>query len=94
MSKKDETCSKCGDAKPALATDGTNKRYCKCGHVWVPGLENLKRPDVVLKQAQEENLKLKAEVEKLRKENSRLTKDNNDLKALFEDTKASDEIFD
>jgi len=93
MSKKD-VCSKCGKSDPVLATDGSKKLYCKCGHVWVPGLENMKRPDVVLKQAQEENLRLRAEVERLRKENTRLTKDNSDLKALMQDTASESEMFD
>jgi hypothetical protein len=74
MAKK-EACPRCQNEKFAIAKDKSNKHYCQtkgCMHVWVPGLEGMKRPDVVLKQAQVENQSLLAEVTKLRKENADL----------------------
>lgn len=74
MAKK-ESCPRCNSTIFATAKDGSNKHYCQakgCGHVWIPGNEGLKRTDVALKHAKEENTKLTAEVTKLRKENSDL----------------------
>ena len=66
MAKEKEACPKCKGQKFSEATD-SEKRYCaKCGHVWVPGFDGLTRTDLLLKQAQEENLKLKQEIGKLR----------------------------
>lgn len=86
--KKKEECSKCGGSNYVVATDNSNKHYCQvkgCKHVWVPGLEDLKRPDVVLKQAQDENVKLRSEIDRLRKENAHLKATiKNAEKELFE----------
>ena len=72
MAKK-EKCPKCGSTDISVALDSSKKHYCApCQHIWVPGLEGLKRTDVVLKQSQEENIALKAEVTRLRKENAQL----------------------
>lgn len=74
MAKK-ETCPKCGKSNFSVAEDQSNKHYCQtkgCGNVWVPGLEGLKRTDVVIKQLQLENQKLLEEVTKLRKENGEM----------------------
>lgn len=90
MAKK-ETCSKCGKSNYSVATDRSNKYYCQtkgCGNVWVPGLEGLKRTDVVLKQAQEENRKLKEELSASRKENEELK-----AKLKAQDKTAEAEIF-
>lgn len=68
MAKK-ESCPKCSSEDFVKAEDSSNKRYCnKCKHVWVPGFSDLKRTDLLLKHAQEENVRLKAEVTKLRKQ--------------------------
>lgn len=69
MAKK-EVCTKCGKSDYAVATDRSNKHYCStkgCGNIWVPGLEGLKRTDVVIKALQVENEALKAEIDRLRK---------------------------
>lgn len=70
MAKK-ETCSKCGSTIFSVAKDKSSKHYCQakgCGHVWVPGLEGLGRIDVQLKNALQENVDLKRELDKSRKE--------------------------
>lgn len=89
-----ETCPRCGKSDFAVAKDKSNKHYCQtkgCGHVWVPGNEAMKRPDVVLKFTQEENRKLQTEVDRLRKENLDL---KTKLEALSPSTEADkDEIF-
>lgn len=67
MSNKEE-CPRCESLDVAMATDKSNKRYCgQCNHVWVPGFESLKRTDLLLKKAQQENLALHEEVARLRK---------------------------
>lgn len=91
MAKK-ETCTKCGSTIFAVAKDKSNKHYCQakgCGNVWVPGLEGLKRSDVVLRQAQLENIELKTEIARLRKENQDLRAEANAKVA----GKSEDEIF-
>lgn len=83
MAKK-EKCPRCGGSDLALAQDKSGKHYCQakgCMHVFVPGLEGLKRTDVVIKKLQEENEALKAEVLKLRQ-------------AHKAPAKSEDEIFD
>lgn len=70
-----EKCTKCGSTIFAKATDKSGKLYCQakgCGNVWVPGLEGMKRTDVVIKQLQIENQELKTELDKVRKENRSL----------------------
>jgi ribosomal protein S27AE len=84
MAKK-ETCPKCSSSDFVKATDKSNKHYCNaCKYVWVPGLENLGRADLLLKKEQEENIGLKREIEKLRAE----------LKVLKESAGSIDEILD
>ncbi len=70
MAAKKETCSKCGSSIFSVAKDKSNKHYCQakgCGHVWVPGLEGLNRIDLQLKNALQENVDLKRELDKARK---------------------------
>lgn len=68
MAKSKIMCPKCGCPEFSVATDKSNKHYCeKCPHVWIPGLEGLKRTDLLLKQSQDENVALKAEISVLRK---------------------------
>lgn len=86
-----EKCSRCGSVIFSVAKDNSNKHYCQakgCGHVWVPGLEGLKRTDVVIRQLKEENESLKNELDKSRKEVLA-------LKVKYEPTSepAEDEIF-
>jgi Zn-finger nucleic acid-binding protein len=72
---KKEACPKCTSEIFAKAEDASSKRYCsKCRHVWVPGFDGLKRTDLLLKQAQEENIRLKDEIIKLRKQVSDLVR--------------------
>jgi hypothetical protein len=86
MSKK-EKCTKCGSTEYAVATDKSKKHYCAaCKHVWVPGLDGLTRPDLLLKKEQTENIELKAEIAKLRKEIA-------ELREKYE-PKEAEEIFD
>jgi len=76
MAKK-ETCPKCDSVEFSKASDKSNKRYCStCSHVWVPGMDGLKRTDLLLKLAQEENLKLKAEIAKLRSKSNDVNQEN------------------
>ena len=99
MAKPDkEKCSKCGstDISIALGKDGkpdpNGKRYCqKCQHVWVNGLEGLKRPDVVLHQAQKELTELRSALDVERKKVKALEAEVRSLKGEPEPTE--DEIF-
>ena len=70
MAKQEKPkCSKCESTDISVATDKSNKHYCqKCGNVWVPGLEGLKREDVQLRQLKVENEELKQAIGKLREE--------------------------
>lgn len=74
MAKK-EACPKCSGIQFSVAKDKSNKHYCQtkgCGNIWVPGLVEVKRPDVLIRKLQEENNKLAAEVNTLRKQNGEL----------------------
>jgi len=85
MAKK-EKCPRCGGVDIAIAQDKSNKHYCQtkgCMHVFVPGLDGLKRTDVIIKKLQEENEALRDEVFKLRQAAKPKTK-----------SKEEDEIFD
>lgn len=99
MAKPDkEKCQKCGsfEFSIALAKDGkpdpNGKRYCsKCQHVWVPGLEGMKRSDVVLHQAQKEVRDLKDALTAERSKVKALETEIRKLKGEPEPTE--DEIF-
>ncbi|MCA9339390.1 MAG: hypothetical protein KDA17_00590 [Candidatus Saccharibacteria bacterium] len=85
MAKKEvkEMCPKCACAKFSVATDKSNKHYCdQCKHIWIPGVNVASRLDLVLQQAQKENLELKAELVKLRKKLE-----------VFESTDEAEEIY-
>lgn len=63
-------CQRCDSTEIAVAVDHSNKHYCqKCQHVWVPGLEGMKREDVLITHLKTENMGIKLEIDKLRKEN-------------------------
>lgn len=93
MAKK-ESCPKCGSTIFALAKDKSGKHYCQakgCGNVWVPGMENLKRTDVVIRQLQTENRELKEALAAVRRENRELKEEMALMKGDAAPT--SDEIF-
>jgi hypothetical protein len=74
-SDKKEHCPRCNGTLYAVAQDKSNKHYCQtkgCGNVWVPGLTNLNRTDLVLKQALQEKVDLQREVDRVRAENKML----------------------
>ncbi len=76
---KKETCSKCGSTIFSVAKDNSNKHYCQakgCGNVWVPGLEGMKRADVVMAKLSQENEALKTEIAKLRAELKRYAEEH------------------
>lgn len=93
MSKKEKPkCQRCESTEVTHATDHSNKHYClKCQHVWVPGLEGLKREDVLITHLKTENMGIKLEIEKLRKENLDLKAQVKSLKG--EEPTSEDEIF-
>ena len=102
MAKQEkEKCSKCGSDDFAMATtaDGktviaTGKRYCKkCQHVWVPGLEGMKREDVVLHHAQKENRELKEALDVERKAHAKTKKELAALKGEVKPSSDEEEIF-
>jgi uncharacterized Zn finger protein len=76
MAKKESVkCPKCSGEKFSVATDKSNKHYCQtkgCGNIFVPGLDAMKRPDVMIRHLQQENQKLLAELTSLRNENQKL----------------------
>lgn len=89
MAKSDpkEKCPKCGGTIHAKATDKSGKLYCQakgCGNVWVPGMENMNRPQLVIAQLQKENRELKESLNKERAEVRRLTEELDKLKPAVE----------
>lgn len=71
-----EKCPKCGGTIHAKATDKSGKLYCQakgCGMVWVPGMENMDRPKLVIAQLQKENQELKKALNDERAANKSLT---------------------
>lgn len=98
MAKKEkEVCPRCGKSEIVKANDKSGKLYCQtsgCMYVWVPGMENLNRADLVLKQAQTENQELKAAINSERAENKKLKARVQELEDKYEPKPASeDEIF-
>ncbi len=66
-----EKCPRCQGTIHAKATDKSGKLYCQgkgCSHVWVPGAEAMKRPDVMIQKLQKENFELQEQIAKLRKQ--------------------------
>lgn len=95
---KKESCPKCNSTIFAKATDKSGKYYCQakgCQHVWVPGVEAMKRPDVMIQKLQQENQALTTEIGKLRLDNEKLKSELVALRPKQEpdETAAGDEIF-
>lgn len=89
---KPPECPKCKSDKIVVATDKSNKHYCqKCNHVWVPGVDAMKREDLALAHYKKENLALTSEIDALRKENLALKDELKDLRG--EPANTEDEIF-
>lgn len=84
-----ERCPRCSSHKFAVATDKSNKHYCsECQHIWVPGMENLTRPDFLLKKAQ---IEVKELTEELGRERAKIRKLEEEVKRLKD--KYEEEIF-
>jgi ribosomal protein L37AE/L43A len=80
-----EECPKCGSKNFALAKDASGKHYCqKCQNIWVPGLVGLTRTDVQLKNALQENVDLKAALNKSRAELRDVTDELAEMKLKYE----------
>lgn len=99
MAKQDkEKCPKCGSTIFALAKDKSGKRYCQakgCQHVWAPETMGMGRVDIVLKQAQKENVELKEAINSERAKVKRLEARVAELEAKYEPKveTAESEIF-